>query len=70
MLERVARVENMNLGCRASVMSKKKMPFWSLSRLSRPPQASTRSSLDVWQWWASLPMLPGGGTGTVLSTLP
>ena len=23
-----------------------------------------------WQWWASFPMLPGGGSGTVLITLP
>jgi hypothetical protein len=46
MLDAGADVENMNVGCLASWTSKKKIPGWPRSRLSRPPHARTSWSAD------------------------
>jgi len=70
MLDSGACVEDRNLGESAFETSKKKIPFCPLSRLRRPPQARIFLSAERWQWCGSLPTFPGGGTGTVLMTLP
>ena len=61
---------NEEVAWRRGYESQKKIPFWPFNRLSSPPHPRMVFVEFRWQWCGSLPMLPGGGTGTVLITLP
>ena len=47
-----------------------KDPVLSFIELKSPPHARSFPVAFRWQWWASFPILPGGGSGTVVITLP
>ena len=70
MLETLSLVENRNRGLRGSDVSKKKIPGWSLSTLSSPPQPRILRSTDRCMWWGSFNFPPRAGRRTVLTTCP